>query len=101
MEVPFDLSEVIFICTANTLDSIPPALLDRMEVIEIAGYTLTEKQQIAIRHPMPKQIGEHGLKTEQVTVGTRPSLRSSSATPARPVSAAWERELAGICAAWR
>ncbi len=96
IEVPFDLSEVIFICTANTLETIPPALLDRMEVIEIAGYTLTEKQQIAIRHLMPKQVGEHGLKSEQVTIG-EPAITEVIERYTREAGVrSLERELAGI-----
>ncbi len=68
MEVAFDLSEVIFIATANTLETVPHALLDRMEVIEIPGYTISEKQKIAERHLLPKQIIEHGLKPGQLIV---------------------------------
>lgn len=61
LEVEYDLSKVLFIATANSLDSIQPALRDRMEIIEITGYTVEEKLQIAIRHLVPKQLKEHGL----------------------------------------
>ena len=68
LEVTFDLSNVIFIATANMLDPIPPALLDRMEVLEIPGYTREEKLEIARRHLVPKQITEHGLTDKQIVL---------------------------------
>jgi ATP-dependent Lon protease len=66
LEVEYDLSKVLFIATANNLAYVHPALLDRMEVIEISGYLPEEKIEIAKRHLIPKQLGEHGLKTSQV-----------------------------------
>ncbi len=69
LDLPYDLSKVMFICTANLLDPIPPALKDRMEVIELPGYTFDEKEQIAVRHLIPKQIEEHGLTDEHLDIG--------------------------------
>ncbi|SIN65783.1 ATP-dependent Lon protease [Algoriphagus halophilus] len=67
LEVEYDLSKVLFIATANSLESIQPALRDRMEIIEVTGYTQEEKVEIAKRHLVPKQRKEHGLKSKQVT----------------------------------
>jgi ATP-dependent Lon protease len=63
LEVDYDLSKVLFIATANSLDTIHPALRDRMEIIEITGYTQEEKVEIAVKHLIPKQLKEHGLKS--------------------------------------
>ncbi len=70
LDVPFDLSRAMFVTTANLLDPIPPALRDRMEVIELAGYTEEEKLEIARRHLIPKQIKENGLPSEHMTFTT-------------------------------
>ncbi|MBI4878048.1 MAG: endopeptidase La [Planctomycetes bacterium] len=74
LELPFDLSRVMFVATANTLATIPPALLDRLEVIELPGYTAREKIEIANRYLLPRQIERHGLKPRAVAL-TRPALR--------------------------
>jgi ATP-dependent Lon protease len=66
LDVPFDLSEVLFLTTANVLDPVPPALRDRMEVLELAGYTEEEKLKIAVEHLIGKQIVNHGLTAEQL-----------------------------------
>src|SRR5690606_3062724 len=67
LEVEYDLSKILFIATANSLDTIHPALRDRMEIIEISSYTMEEKLQIATKHLIPKQKKEHGLKSKDVT----------------------------------
>jgi ATP-dependent Lon protease len=66
LDVPFDLSKALFICTANQLDTVPPPLLDRMELIFLQGYTEEEKVQIAFRYLIPRQIKENGITPEQI-----------------------------------
>jgi ATP-dependent Lon protease len=68
LDLPFDLSKVLFICTANLLDTIPPPLLDRVDVINLSGYTEEEKFAIARRYLVPKQLEAHGLAKSRVTV---------------------------------
>jgi ATP-dependent Lon protease len=69
LDLPFDLSKTLFICTANTVDTIPPALVDRMDVIQLSGYTEEEKLGIAERYLVPRQIDEHGLGRDRIEIG--------------------------------
>lgn len=71
LEMGYDLSKVMFIATANNLGPIQPALRDRMEIINVSGYTIEEKVQIAKRHLLPKQLEEHGMTTDQLKIGKR------------------------------
>jgi ATP-dependent Lon protease len=71
LDQPFDLSKVLFIATANSLSTIPGPLLDRMEVIELPGYTLEEKESIAVRYVVPRALKEHGLKASQLRIDRR------------------------------
>src|SRR3978361_2455329 len=66
LEIPYDLSSVMFVATANIADPIPPPLRDRMEILEIPGYTRREKLAIARQHLIPKQIEEHGITPQQL-----------------------------------
>ena len=97
LEIPFDLSEVFFITTANTADTIPRPLLDRMEVIELGSYTDEEKLQIAKRHLLPKQRKKHGLNGNQLRVGDdtiREIIRSYTRESGVRLL---EREIAALC----
>ena len=97
LEIPFDLSGVFFITTANTTDTIPRALLDRMEVIELSSYTDEEKLQIARKHLLPKQRKKHGLKANQLKVGDE-AIRSLIRGYTRESGVRQlERELAALC----
>ena len=97
LEIPFDLSGVFFITTANTTDTIPRALLDRMEVIELSSYTDEEKLQIARKHLLPKQRKKHGLKANQLRVGDE-AVRSLIRGYTRESGVRQlERELAALC----
>ena len=88
----------MFITTANTLDTIPGPLRDRMEVIQLAGYTEEEKLQIAKRYLVPRQIERNGLKSSQIAfTDTRAEARSSPTTRARPGVRNLEREIGAVC----
>jgi ATP-dependent Lon protease len=94
--VPFDLSNVMFICTANLTDTIQPAFLDRMEVLRLSGYTEEEKVEIAKRHIVPKQLDEHGLTPENL-VFTDASLKTLIASYTREAGLRnLEREVAAV-----
>ena len=94
--VPFDLSNVMFLCTANLTDTIQPAFLDRMEVLHLSGYTEEEKIEIAKRHIVPKQLDEHGITPENLVL-TDKALRSVIGSYTREAGLRnMEREVASI-----
>ncbi|HEV2232810.1 MAG TPA: endopeptidase La [Terriglobia bacterium] len=98
LDVQFDLSRVLFICTANVLDTIPPPLLDRMEVLELQGYTEEEKIEIAFRHLIPKQTEEHGIRSPEQIAFTREAMAHLSAHYTREAGVrGLEREVATLC----
>ncbi|MFO0704296.1 MAG: endopeptidase La [Patescibacteria group bacterium] len=97
LELPFDMSEVFFITTANQLDTIPPALLDRLEIIHFAGYTEDEKASIAQKYIIPKQLKAHALKTDDIEI-TEDAVKSVIRTYTREAGVRnMEREIANIC----
>ncbi len=98
LDVQFDLSRVLFICTSNMLDTVPPPLLDRMELLELQGYTEEEKIQIAFRHLIPKQTDEHGVKSPDQIEFTPDALASCIRNYTREAGVrSLEREIATLC----
>ncbi len=97
LDLPFDLSKVLFICTANTVETIPPALLDRMDVISLSGYTEDEKLAIAKRYLVPKQLEAHGLTRDQLAISA-PALRLVIREYTREAGVrGLERRIADLC----
>ena len=97
LELPFDLSEIFFITTANTTDTIPRALLDRMEVIELSSYTDEEKLEIAKRHLLPKQRKKHGLRANQLKISDEALRAIISGYTRESGVRLLEREIARVC----
>ena len=95
--VAYDLSKVLWVTTANLLDPIQPAFLDRMEVLRLSGYTLEEKLVIARRHLVPKQVTENGLGPLQVSIGDRAVARIVTGYTREAGLRNLEREIAGVC----
>ncbi|WP_176466325.1 endopeptidase La [Aliifodinibius salipaludis] len=97
LELEYDLSNVLFIATANSLDTIPAPLRDRMEIINISGYTLQEKTQIAKEHLMPKQIKENGLKDEQIEIKDETIRQIIEKYTRESGVRSLEREIGSVC----
>lgn len=97
LEVPLDLSEVLFIATANSLQTIPRPLLDRMEVIEVTSYTENEKLHIATEHLIPKQLEKNGLKKEQLKISKNAVWKIASNYTKEAGVRQLEREIGNIC----
>jgi ATP-dependent Lon protease len=99
IDIPFDLSKVMFITTANVLETIPPALKDRMEVLELPGYSDDEKLMIAKQHLIPKQLSEHGLSNELLEFKDEPLLAIINSYTREAGVRNLEREIAAVCRA--
>jgi ATP-dependent Lon protease len=99
LDVPFDLSKVLFIATANQLDTIPVPLRDRMEIIDVPGYTYEEKRAIARQHLIPKQVKEHGITLENIEIPDETVLKVATAYTREAGVRQLEREIAAIARA--
>jgi len=97
LNLPFDLSNVLFICTANLLDPVPPALADRMEVIQLSGYTNEEKLEIARKFLIPRQLEDNGISTKHLEFSNDALLRIIAEYTKEAGLRNLERELASIC----
>ena len=97
LNIPFDLSKVMFILTANLTDTIPSALLDRMEVITLSGYTEDEKRIIAQRHLVPRQVKENGLSTKKISISKGALLRIIREYTSEAGLRGFEREIGSLC----
>ena len=97
LDVDYDLSKIMFIATANQLDPIPAPLRDRMEIIELPGYTFEEKKQIATRHLVPKQLKEHGLKSDQLELTDKALAKLIVGYTREAGVRSLERRIADVC----
>ncbi|MBI5477852.1 MAG: endopeptidase La, partial [Deltaproteobacteria bacterium] len=97
LDVPFDLSKVLFIATANQLDPVPGPLRDRMEIIELSGYTIDEKTAIALKHLIPKQVREHGIKDDQIAIPEETLTEIITAYTREAGVRSLERRIADVC----
>ncbi|XP_054856187.1 lon protease homolog 2, peroxisomal [Eublepharis macularius] len=99
LNVAFDLSQVLFIATANTTATIPPALLDRMEILQVPGYTQEEKMEIAHRHLIPKQLEQHGLTPQQIQIPPEATLAIITRYTREAGVRSLDRKFGAICRA--
>lgn len=97
LDLPFDLSKVMFIATANTVDSIPEALLDRLEVIELSGYSEKEKTRIALNHLIPRAIEENGLESREIVFNTDAVVRMIREYTREAGLRGLQRQIASLC----
>jgi ATP-dependent Lon protease len=97
LDIPFDLSKVMFIATANLLDPVPGPLRDRMEILELPGYTFEEKVRIAVAHLIPKQLKEHGLSADAVSLSEKAIIKIVIGYTREAGVRSLERRIADVC----